>query len=827
MCVVLRYVECYNNFSSVVVIICYNLPRLLGTRLVKKIDRILPVFLFFLAVVIFSFQAATAAGDAYTLQRALVSSSAVRIRVADEGTVKITYEQLRALGWPGLSAPLSGYQLYHDQTALPLWAVESGTPDEQLQSGEYLVFYASPGLNRYRQTDAYWLGIAASGSRMPTRSAPPSGSDLSFHLARRKFEYDAPGLYIPSFKVLPGEIGDRFFWGTAYDYSAFGMGNVPFAVRFDLPGYFASGQDPEGEIEIVARGGQESASLSPDHQLDVTLNGRALRSLTSEDKQEMRGAQPLAGGTLLASGNALSLAVNLHPGLPFDTIYIDRFYVTYPRAFRAVGGQLDFFSPADGPVTVNDVDGPTALVLEINAGAPTLLTALARTATAVRFQTVSGRHYVVSSGAAPAALALPKALPRMLADASAVEVPYLILHPDGWERALSPLISLYRDAGLTAVAVAVESIYDIYGAGNAQPQAIQGFLAELKGRSPALQDLLLVGDATYDPFDLTERGEKDWLPTIFVDTDYFETASDVAYADLAGDGGYAFHVGRVPAKNREEVEAWVEKRCQSEVLWQGGKGLSDLLFVSDDPDSSGAPNPFRAFHERLLSYPPARFSPEHLILPEGPLAGSPEIEAFRRQLLDLWARPNLLISYAGHGAASFWAQEQILRSADVPNLLAPSGWPTVLAWNCLNGYFVNPYEPSLAEKMLLTPGAGAVAMLASSGLSALGSQQKVAEEFFRLLFQGESETLGELFDRARMKVVGSPADEVVARLATLFGDPGMKLAMAVKPQPPLPTPTPQPPADSGGCGSLPGSSAAFLGLLLALFLTAARRRPAR
>jgi len=94
-------------------------------------------------------------------------------------------------------------------------------------------------------------------------------------------------------------------------------------------------------------------------------------------------------------------------------------------------------------------------------------------------------------------------------------------------------------------------------------------------------------------------------------------------------------------------------------------------------------------------------------------------------------------------------------------------YPFVVAMTCLNGYFQDPQEESLAEALLAGPG-GAVAVWASSGLTDAASQVVIDEALLRLLFApGPAPTLGEVTRAA--KAATSEMD--IRRSWILFGDP--------------------------------------------------------
>ena len=68
-------------------------------------------------------------------------------------------------------------------------------------------------------------------------------------------------------------------------------------------------------------------------------------------------------------------------------------------------------------------------------------------------------------------------------------------------------------------------------------------------------------------------------------------------------------------------------------------------------------------------------------------------------------------------------------------------------------------------------GGGAVAVWASSGLTEPEGQTAINQELIRLLFDGESLTLGE----AAMRAKSATSDQDVRKTWILFGDPTTKL----------------------------------------------------
>jgi hypothetical protein len=111
----------------------------------------------------------------------------------------------------------------------------------------------------------------------------------------------------------------------------------------------------------------------------------------------------------------------------------------------------------------------------------------------------------------------------------------------------------------------------------------------------------------------------------------------------------------------------------------------------------------------------------------------------------------------------------LLTSEEAATLTNQSRLPVLIGMTCLNGYFQDLYTTSLAKAMLLAPGGSAVAVWASSGLTAPEDQAPVDATMFNSLF---SKT-GRLGD-AVQKVEQTITDPDILHTWIFFGDPATK-----------------------------------------------------
>jgi len=99
--------------------------------------------------------------------------------------------------------------------------------------------------------------------------------------------------------------------------------------------------------------------------------------------------------------------------------------------------------------------------------------------------------------------------------------------------------------------------------------------------------------------------------------------------------------------------------------------------------------------------------------------------------------------------------------------------PFVVAMNCLNGFFHDVYTESLATALMLSRNGGAVAVWASSGLTAPTPQFQMDQSLVKTLFTTPGTSIGDAVLSAKSGI----ADQDVRRTFILFGDPTMKLKL--------------------------------------------------
>jgi hypothetical protein len=313
--------------------------------------------------------------------------------------------------------------------------------------------------------------------------------------------------------------------------------------------------------------------------------------------------------------------------------------------------------------------------------------------------------------------------------------------------------------GLAVAIVDVEDVYDEFSYGHKTPLSIKDFVSYARTnwrRAPRY--LLLTGDATYDPKNYLARGDFDLVPTKMVTTYHMETSSDDWFADLNGDGLAEMAVGRLPVRTVEEARSVVDKIIGYDASYK--TQANGALLVADRNDGFN----FEVASGQLQSLLPADTSVQRVFR-----SGASDAEA-KARIIDAINSGQRIVNYLGHGSAAIW-RGNIMTTGDVRSLSNGDRLPLFVAMTCLNGYFQDVAADSLSETLLKAQRAGAVAVWASSGLTAPSGQFQMNDALFRYLFSGKAATIGE----AMMSAKAATADGDVRRSWVLFGDPSTRL----------------------------------------------------
>jgi hypothetical protein len=691
-----------------------------------------------------------------------------KLQVAEAGVQWLDRAALAAAGLDLAQTDASRLQLRHRGGEVALEEVWAGNTLSGLR------FYAEPG-DRWNATAVYWLTLGdGPGLRMARRDGTPGGAPVVTTAIERGSWRD----YSLYESRQPGPDGDHFFSGDLRTAPA-GDGGEPALVSATITTALPAAAGP---ATLTVGGGSVAGGA---HSLRVALAGEAQAYTWSG-----RGSWS-ASLSFAARGGQAGIA--LLPGPAADAVLVDEVAWELPVALELGGRGARFVGQAGraayrlaglpAGAAVFDVSDPARPVriafpgdsFEDNAPAP--------------------RPYVVAgpgTSHTPSVLAhTPVDLRRPL-DADA-----LYIAPGALLDQLGPLLEHRRAQGLRVAAVATEAIYDTWGGGELDPEAIRSFLryaAETWAVAPT--SVTLVGDGSSDPRDYLGHGNPTLVPPYLAAADPWlgETACETCYGRLDGadplaDGLPDLAVGRIPAKSAAELEALVAKilayeRSQSPGLWR-----ATVAFVADNPDLSGN---FPAAAESSVALQPAsvriaRAYYDPAAAPGDPYREADPLRALARSMGSFDAGAAVL-HYIGHGQQFQWAytappsqpgaptdKQHLLGLYGVDELRNGPWLPVVLSMTCLTGAFQFPTFSGtvIDERLVARPDGGAIAAWSSTGLGVLYGHEALQRGFYRALWAAPGQaTLGALTTAGYLELFTTETccQESIGTFA-LLGDP--------------------------------------------------------
>jgi hypothetical protein len=703
-------------------------------------------------------------------QAALAGQPAVKIGIRAPGWYRMRHPELVAAGLSPTVDPRA-LRLFVEGVEQAIRV--TGEADGRLDAGDAIEFYATGVDTPYTDTRVYWLAagsqrgqrIGVAGSAAPSAAAGPLGP-TSFSFALQQKERT---IY---FAALRNGDAENWFGSLVSEY--------PTDLTLTISHVDRAAFGP-AQLEVALQGVTNTPGVSPDHRVGVLVNGVDVGELAFDGQD--RGVQTFAvpAAVLREGDNTVTLVAR---GGEADYSLFDVLRLSYWHTYRADADQVRVTVEAPGPTTIGGFASSAIRVVDITDPAAAVELRGAVRAEAGGFSSITVR---VPGPGPRTLLAFTEAT---IASPASVQAN----RPSSWRRSTRAhdylviahrnfldqgtwLASLRAQQGHRPAVVDIEDVYDEFSFSEKTPHALKDFLrwTLASWREPP-RFAVLLGDATIDPRDYAGMGDADFVPTKQVPMARLalETASDDWFVDFDDDGLPELAVGRLSVRTANQAETVVTKIERYEQA-SAQPWTKDVLFVADQNDET---TNFEEYSARLAAHLPPDYTAQTLF------RGSLDAETARQLLALRVNEGQLIVNYQGHGSVRIWGRDgALLTPEDVT-----TSWrnatrlPLVVAMNCLNGFFHGIWdEESLAETLLRTPGGGAVAAWASSGVTASATQALVNEELFRLIFQGAYATVGEAAAAAKRVVTNRD----LRRSWIFFGDPALRLkgvAPSVKPR---------------------------------------------
>ena len=698
-------------------------------------------------------------GDTWQQQLRLAGQAAVKLSVRDNGWYRVSAAQLQAAGLPE-NAEAKFLQLYVNGQQVPLAVRTTRGSDAGALGLEGVVeFYGVGNDTRESDTNTYWLiagtqpglrfGAAAravsnggdvDGGVQPQAPTPDAQSPQSFAYTTERKERT---IYVPT--ILNG--ADENFFGAVISGTA--------SQQTLRVSQLDAASPNRATLSVALQGATTGA-----HQVSVLLNGNQVGVVSFANTERKVSRFDVVQSALQEGDNVITLR-SLNGSS--DISLTDYLRLTYAHRYAADDNRLLFATGNRRGATIGGFTTDRVRVFDLTEPNRAFEVAATVRANGAGYDvTVAGnldnrQMLAIADTQALSPLAITANEPSAWTNSSHA-LDFIILAPQSLRAAAQPLAALRNTQGLRTAVVTLEDIYDEWSGGAKDTAALHSFLNYARQNwSAGPQYVLFVGDASYDPRNYLGFGATDLMPTDYVNTPDFETASDEALVDFNQDGIGEISIGRLPARTAAQAAAMVN-RTVNYVPFNGGATL-----VADRPDGYD----FTGLNQTVRTMLPSTMAVTSINR-----QGLTD-EATRSQInTALNAGPSLL-QYAGHGSLETWTGAPLFNVTDALN--ATNGnhrLPFFVTMTCLNGYLQEPNGTSLAEALLQAPNGGAIAVWASSSLTLPIGQAPMDQSLFQLLYNnGASPRLG---DAVRGAKAGT-GDQQVRQTWILFGDPTLRI----------------------------------------------------
>ncbi len=729
--------------------------------------------------------------------------------VDEDGIYQMDYAYLQAAGVPVDELDPRTFRLYNmgQEVAIEV----AGEGDGSFDSGDAIVFYGEKTRTRYTDVNVYWLTWGGDlGLRIASQDGTAGGNTPSPDHFSTVQRVEKNLTYLSRW---PAPDGDRWYW-----QGILAVAPTSRVYTTEIP-YLAT-----GPLSATIGGIFWGLQGQVDHHTRVYLNGHLIEDAVWPRNSMHIFEESIPHSYLVAGTNVISVQLPFDMGGTYQYVYVNRFDIAYSRPYTVENDRLFFDQTAPGTwayrlhgfstaaVEVLRVTDPSRPVRFQNARAEAQGGTFSVTFEDVVDQEERYLAQAVSRRRAPLSIELFQSAD--LASSSNGADYLLITHADFYTSVL-PLASYRAGQGLRVVVVDVADVYDQFGYGVFDPQAIHDFLAYAYANwaPPAPLYVLLVGDGNYDFKNYEGKGEPNYIPPYLDDVDLWliETASDNRYVTVYGNDTLPdMYLGRLPAKTAAEASAMVGKILSYEQSPPSGDWRQRILFVADNADSAGD---FAQISDSLINdMLPAPYTPQRVYLGVTHPYQNPSVVA-RQAILDAINEGRLLVNYIGHAGFLQWAIERLFKTEDVPLLTNSQRLPFMAPMTCYDGYFIVPSASgdmdwsSVGEAVVRAANGGAIGSFSPSGLGVATGHDYLNRGLFEAFFYDGIVQLGPATVAAKLYLYNN-AGTYLDLLDTymLFGDPALALNvletdveidMAVQPQTPLYPGEPIPYTNSG------------------------------
>jgi len=694
-------------------------------------------------------------------------SASIQIGVTNQAVYCISQTGLVAIGVSPSSLIGSQLRLYSRSQEVAIAVSSSGA----WTNGDYLLFYGKGFDGACSKTNIYWLGFGGTGLRMAGRAVPLRGGAPTVLSTPRTVQYNRRYWFWETYRPA-----DDWFDHWFADSLANGTN-----TNTTLPTDNCNTSQPASFVGLFF-GYSSTTGIVPDHNTRVKIGGNTVGNFTYDSQDACTGACSFSG-SFIGTSTVVSLTQILQPGCLVDQAWLQSLSVTYWRYLKAQGNAL-LFQGLSGTnnYLVNGFSGATNFwLMDVTVDtAPVLLTGFVATNGTggsglwfgdIRTGVVS--YAMCNTSGWKTVSWMQRVQFRGLADTNR-QADYIVICPYGFRQQAYRLLRYRYKQGLSVAVAPLPDIYNEFGYGVADPEAIKQFLgyAFHYWSAPAPRYVVLLGNGSYDP-EGVYRGRSvsdsysapDIVPVHMGPSIYKWTALDGWYVQINGsDNVPDLALGRIPVVNETFLSNALDKVIGLEAVATNDFRRTEALLVADKIDNG---LDFQAACETVRTnyLGPAGISTTTAYNDDMTVA-------LTRQTINATVNGGVMFSYYfGHGSMDQWGAYDIYNTNDV-YALVNTFYPVMSMLTCENGAFQSPTDKKcMVEALLERAGHGGTACIASTALTEQPSCEAFAAGYSTAIFSNRTRRLGDAILAGYVQLYSMNPTTQELLFIELFGDP--------------------------------------------------------
>lgn len=727
----------------------------------------------------------------------LATDKWIKVRTRQKGIHKITYDNLRAWGFPNPSVVNvyghGGLQLPESLDVQPVDdLVKARSWHGKDSAGKDCLFFYATGnvtwqwdsglktfrhsVNVYAREGFYFLSQQGNSAhvvtQVPETDAVPTHTVQSFDDYAR-FESESVNL-IQSGKQW---LGERLLRNTSR--------NVSVVTPEPVPATAAS-------VLVNAVGRSSGASF-----LDVSVNGikqiaLSFNQVNMEDETSLHADERRRLYSVAVQNNKLDFTFSYAAGNNLSYAWLDYVAVNWHRQLKLTGDELYFRDTGSvGPSAVvrfeieSAVAGTRVFDLTDQTDIYEVPASLQGTRLIFTRPASNLREYVVFKplGAFPEA-ELVGDVPSQNLHALGVPDFLIITHPD-FTQASEVMADFHRSQdGMAVEVVTTTQVFNEFGSGSPDATAIRNFIRMMYDRSRKIKYVMLVGDGSYDnrnidgtnrAFVPTFQSDNSLLPTAsFVSDDYFVILDP---GESVYNGTVDLGIGRLPVSTRYEADIVARKILQYHNREALGFWRNVVCFIGDDGDGGLHMNDSESL-ANMVNTSHREFQTEKIYFDAYPVSSTPAgrrypdvTEAITRRVKE----GVLVLNYVGHANDRWLADERVLDVSIINSWTNSQKLPIFVTATCEFSRF-DANENSAGEYILLNPNGGGIGLFSTTRVVYAYSNFLLSQNFYRYVFEkdsnGENFRMGDVMRLAKINTINT----LNKRNFTLLANPALRLS---------------------------------------------------